>query len=315
MTSALCLVTGGAGFIGSNLVHRLVADGHAVRVLDNLSTGRIENLSGLEGRVDWMQGDLRCAETVRTAMKGVHHVFHLAAIASVQASVEDPVSTHEVNLTGTLHALMAAREAGVQTFVLSSSSAVYGDSPVMPKTETMLPEPLTGYALSKLAGEHYGHIFHALHGLGFFALRYFNVFGPRQNPASHYAAVIPLFIRACLSGQAPLIYGDGQQTRDFTYVEDIVEANLCCLRAPATAAGSVCNVAYGGKITIRELAETIARLVGVAVAPQFLPARPGDIRDSQADSSRARQVLGWNPSYTFEKGLRQTVEWFHAHGG
>jgi len=241
----LQLVTGGAGFIGSNLVRRLVELGARVRVFDDLSSGHLENLAGLEKSVEFVRGDLRDAAAVRAAAAGAAHVFHLGALASVQASVDDPATTHEINVTGTLNVLLAARAAGVRRVVFSSSASIYGDDPQMPKREDMLPAPLSGYALSKLAGEHYGRIFHGLYGLEFFALRYFNVFGPRQDPASHYAAVIPLFMRAYAAGRQPTIYGDGEQTRDFTFVADIVAANLCCLDAPATAAGGVYNVAYG----------------------------------------------------------------------
>ena len=308
-----CLVTGGAGFIGSNLVHRLVRDGARVRVLDNLSSGHRENLAGVAADVEFVLGDLRDAAAVRAAARGVRHVFHIGALASVQASVDDPATTHEINVTGTLNVLLAAREAGVERVVFSSSASVYGDSSEMPKRETMPPAPLTGYALSKLAGEHYGRIFHGLFGLSFFALRYFNVFGPRQDPASHYAAVIPLFMCAYAAGRQPTIFGDGSQTRDFTFVEDIVQANLACLTAPADAAGRVYNVAYGERISILDLAREIAALAGQHCAPQFAPARPGDIHDSQADSTLARQVLGWQPAHTFTAGLRATFDWFVQH--
>ena len=311
-SSPLCLVTGGAGFIGSALVRGLLGRGCRVRVFDDLSSGRPENLAGLEGRIDFVRGDVRDAAAVRDAVRGADTVFHLAAIASVQASVDDPMATHDVNVTGTLNTLIAARDAHVRRYVFTSSSAVYGDSPEMPKRETMLPSPLSGYALSKLAGEHYGTIFKNLYGLPFFALRYFNVFGPRQNPASHYAAVVPLFVRAALAGKSPTIYGDGLQTRDFTYVEDIVSANLCCMDAPDTVSGTVCNVAYGERITVLDLARKIAALAGSSAAPVPLPARPGDIRDSQADSTLARTLLGWTPTWTFDAALRATVDWFRS---
>lgn len=304
------LVTGGAGFIGSNLVRRLAAQGARVRVFDNLSSGHLENLAGLEDSVEFVRGDLRDAAAVRAALRGIRHVFHVAALASVQASVDDPASTHDINVTGTLNVLLAARAAGAERVVFSSSASIYGDSPQMPKREDMLPEPLTGYALSKLAGEHYGRIFHGLYGLGFFALRYFNVFGPRQDPASHYAAVIPLFMRAYAVGRQPTIYGDGGQTRDFTFVEDIVSANLCCLAAPASAAGGVYNVAYGDRVSVNDLAAQIAALAGQPFAPVHEPARPGDIRESQADAARARRVLGWQPAHAFADGLKTTFDWF-----
>ncbi|HAL92314.1 MAG TPA: LPS biosynthesis protein WbpP [Verrucomicrobia bacterium] len=306
----LHLVTGGAGFIGSNLVRRLAGQGAQVRVFDDLSSGHLENLAGLEKSVEFVRGDLRDAAAVRAAMRGVRHVFHVGALASVQASVDDPATTHEVNLTGTLNVLLAAREARVSRVVFSSSASVYGDSPEMPKREDMRPAPLSGYALSKLAGEHYGRIFHGLYGLEFFALRYFNVFGPRQDPASHYAAVIPLFLRAYAAGRQPTIYGDGGQTRDFTYVEDIVSANLCCLSAPAGAAGGVYNVAYGDRVSVNDLAKQIAALAGQPFAPTYVPPRPGDIRESQADSALARRVLGWKPAHTFAGGLAATFDWF-----
>ena len=306
----LQLITGGAGFIGSNLARRLAAQGARVRVFDNLSAGHLENLAGLEKSVEFVRGDLRDAAAVRAALQGVRHVFHIGALASVQASVDDPATTHEVNVTGTLNVLLAARDAGAERVVFSSSASIYGDSPEMPKREDMRPEPLTGYALSKLAGEHYGRIFRGLYGLKFFALRYFNVFGPRQDPASHYAAVIPLFMRAYAAGRQPTIYGDGGQTRDFTYVEDIVSANLACLAAPASAAGGVYNVAYGDRVSVNELAAQIAALAGQPFAPTYAPARSGDIRESQSDSTRARRVLGWQPAHTFADGLRTTYDWF-----
>ena len=305
------LVTGGAGFIGSNLVRRLAGQGARVRVFDDLSSGHLENLAGLEASVEFVRGDLRDAAAVRAALRGAGAVFHFGALASVQASVDDPATTHEVNVTGTLNLLLAARDAGAERVVFSSSASIYGDSPEMPKREGMPPEPLTGYALSKLAGEHYGRIFHGLYGLEFFALRYFNVFGPRQDPASHYAAVIPLFMRAYAAGRQPTIYGDGGQTRDFTFVEDIVSANLCCLAAPKSAAGGVYNVAYGDRVSVNDLAAQIAALAGRPFAPVYAPARSGDIRESQSDSALARRVLGWKPAHTFADGLRATYDWFN----
>ena len=309
--AALHLVTGGAGFIGSNLVRRLAGQGARVRVFDDLSSGHLENLAGLENSVEFVRGDLRDAAAVRDALRGVAHVFHLGALASVQASVDDPAVTHAINVTGTLNVLLAARDAGAERVVFSSSASIYGDAPEMPKREDMLPAPLTGYALSKLAGEHYGRIFHGLYGLKFFALRYFNVFGPRQDPASHYAAVIPLFMRAYAAGRQPTIYGDGEQTRDFTFVEDVVSANLCCLSAPASAAGGVYNVAYGDRVSVNDLARQIAALAGQPFAPTYAPARPGDVRESQADSALARRVLGWEPEHAFADGLRATYDWFN----
>lgn len=307
------LVTGGAGFIGSNLVHRLVREGRPVRVLDNFATGRRANLSGLEGRIELREADLRDPAAVRDAVAGVRCVIHFGALPSVQRSVEDPAATNEINVTGTLNLLLAARDARVERFVFSSSSSVYGDTAELPKREDMTPRPLSPYALSKLAGEHYCRIFHRLYGLPTFALRYFNVFGPRQNPQSAYAAVIPLFIRALLRGEPCTINGDGGQTRDFTYVDDVVEANLRCCAAPPSAAGAEYNVAWGNRTSLLELAALLGRITGAEARTVHRPARAGDVRDSQADATRARTLLGWSPGVTFEEGLRRTVAWFREH--
>ena len=303
------LVTGGAGFIGSNLVHRLVREGRSVRVLDNFATGRRENLSGIEGKIELHECDLRDASAVRDAVKNVRHVIHFGALPSVQRSVEDPLSSNEVNVTGTLNLLIAARDEKVSRFVFSSSSSVYGDTPTLPKREDMTPAPLSPYALSKLAGEHYCRIFHRLYGLPTFALRYFNVFGPRQNPRSQYAAVIPLFINALSRGEPCSLNGEGTQTRDFTFVDDVVGANLCCCRAPESAAGGVYNVAWGNRTSLRELVAMLQKIIGTSVPSVHAPARAGDVRDSQADSALARTVLGWSPAVSFEEGLRRTVAW------
>ncbi|MFC1462480.1 SDR family oxidoreductase [Verrucomicrobiota bacterium] len=304
------LVTGGAGFIGSNIVRRLLDQGQTVRVLDDLSTGRIENLDGVRDGIDFIEGDIRSAGTVAAAVNGVTNVLQLAALPSVVRSVEDPVKSNDVNVCGTLAMLVAARDAGVKRFVFSSSSSVYGDTEVLPKQEDMKPMPLSPYAAQKLMGEHYCRIFHSLYGLETFVLRYFNVFGPRQNPASQYAAVIPLFIEALRSDRAPVIYGDGGQTRDFTYVDDIVKANICCCAAPAEGAGGVYNVARGDRVSVNKLAETLMSIMGKDMEPRHEAARPGDVRDSQADSIRARSILGWDSETMFDEGLRKTVEYF-----
>jgi UDP-glucose 4-epimerase len=309
----LMLVTGGAGFIGSNCVRALLERGHAVRVLDSFATGRRCNLDDLAADIELHEGDLRDVEAVQRAVAGVQMVFHFGALPSVQRSVEDPATTHEVNVTGTLNLLLAARDAGVERLVLSSSSSVYGDTPTLPKQEDMLPHPLSPYALSKLAGEHYLRIFHHLYGLKTFSLRYFNVFGPRQDPKSHYAAVIPLFIDALRQGKPVQIDGDGGQTRDFTYVADVVAGNLACMTAPDAAAGGVYNIAWGYRTSINELAGEIARLLDVPLQTVQRPPRAGDVRDSQADSSRARELLGWQPTVPFEAGLQQTIDWFAAN--
>ncbi|MBU0678306.1 MAG: SDR family oxidoreductase [Verrucomicrobia bacterium] len=304
------LVTGGGGFIGSNIVHKLVSDGSSVRVLDNFSTGRRENLAGLESSIDLVVGDLRNVDDLQRAVDGVRFVLHLGALGSVVRSVEDPFTSNEVNVTGTLNLLIAARDAGVDRFVFSSSSSVYGDTPTLPKREDMTPNPLSPYALNKLTGEHYCRIFHRLYGLKTFALRYFNVFGPRQDPGSQYAAVIPLFVDAFKNERPPTIDGDGEQTRDFTFVADVIAGNLCCCTAPEDAAGGVYNLAWGYRTSINELAAKISAIMGKNIPPLHGKPRPGDVRDSQADSTRARELLGWNPSVPFDEGLARTVEWF-----
>ncbi|MEI6970075.1 MAG: SDR family oxidoreductase [bacterium] len=304
------LVTGGAGFIGSNLVAALVKSGHKVRILDNFATGRPENLRGLRSSVEVIKGDIRDLATGRRAVKGIKYVFHQAALASVPRSVADPLTSNQVNVDGTLNMLVAARDEGVERFMFASSSSVYGDTLVLPKREDMIPSPLSPYAAQKLAGEHYCRMFFTLYGLQTYALRYFNVFGPRQDPASQYAAVIPLFLGAIRDGKGPRIYGDGKQTRDFTFVDDVVAANLCCCKAPAKHAGGVFNVACGRRITVNALANGLIKAMGSNVKPVHVPERQGDIRDSQADSTRARKLLGWKPSVDFDEGLRRTVEWF-----
>jgi nucleoside-diphosphate-sugar epimerase len=308
--SSRYLVTGGAGFIGSNLVRQLLARGDTVRVLDNFSTGRRENLDELADRIEVVEGDLRSDDDVRRAMANVRYVLHLGALGSVSRSVQDPMTTHEVNATGTLRVLIAARDAGVERVVLSSSSSVYGNTPVLPKQEDMTPTPLSPYALSKLSGEHHARLFFTLYGLRTYSLRYFNVFGPRQNPKSQYAAVIPLFVDALRAGQPPTIHGDGEQTRDFTYVDDVIAANLACCVAPEAAAGGVFNVAWGNRISVKELARRIGQLVGREIAPVHQAPRVGDVRDSQADATRAHQLLGWQPRVSFADGLQRTVDWF-----
>lgn len=304
------LVTGGAGFIGSNIVTTLVGEGRSVRVLDDLSTGRLANLDGVRDRIDLIQGDIRDPATAARAAKGARFVLHLGAMPSVIRSVEDPATANDVNIRGTLNMLLAARDAGVERFVFSSSSSVYGESPTLPKREDMVPMPLSPYALHKLAGEHYCRMFHSLYGLKTFSLRYFNVFGPRQNPKSHYAAVIPLFIEALRTGGQIRIFGDGGQTRDFTFVEDIVRANLACCQAGEQAAGGVYNAAKGSRISVLELARLLMKISGRTVEIAYLPARAGEVRDSEADPALARASLGWEVRVPLEEGLRRTVEWF-----
>ena len=309
--SAEYLVAGGAGFIGSNCVHELVRQGKSVRVLDSLSTGRMVNLEGILDQIEFVEGDIRDPDVAASATAGVRCVLFFAALPSVSRSVEEPVLSNEINVDGLLNMLMASRDGGVERFVFSSSSSVYGDTPVLPKQEDMTPQPLSPYALQKLTGEHYCRVFHELYGLNTFSLRYFNVFGPRQDPASDYAAVIPLFISAARERRAPVIHGDGGQTRDFTFVDDVVRANLCCCEAPLEAAGGVYNVAWGNRTSILELAQMILHECGAGdIAPDHVERRAGDVRDSQADSTRARETLGWNPQVQFAEGLQKTIEWF-----
>jgi len=309
MDMANYLVTGGAGFIGSNIVHALVKKGKKVRILDDFSTGKRENLRELEDKVEIVEGTICNLATCRLAVEGIKYVFHEAALPSVPRSVKDPLTSNEINIGGTLNMLVAARDAKVDRFMFASSSSVYGDTPVLPKREDMPPGPLSPYAVNKLTGEHYCRIFHSLYGLKTYILRYFNVFGPRQDLHSHYAAVIPLFVSAVKRNVSPTIFGDGNQTRDFTFIDDVVSGNLCCCKAPEKGAGQVYNLACGGRITVNDLANNIIKIMGSKVKPVHLPPRAGDVRDSQADSRRARRILGWKPSGKFEDGLRSTVEW------
>jgi nucleoside-diphosphate-sugar epimerase len=308
------LVTGGAGFIGSNVVRRLAAEGRSVRVLDDFSTGRAENIRDLGENVEFIEGDITDERVVRAAVAGARHVLHLAAVPSVSRSVEDPATTNRVNVCGTLRLLLAARDAGVKRFVFSSSSSVYGDTPELPKREDMTPMPLSPYAAQKLTGEHYCRVFQRLYRLPTFILRYFNVYGPRQNPRSQYAAVIPLFVEAFRKGRSPVIYGDGEQTRDFTFVDDVVRANLLCCAAPARLAGVAYNICGGTRTTVNRLAAALGGLTGSRSKPVHRAARPGDIRHSQGDGARARKALGWLAGVGLEEGLCRTVDFFLRAG-
>ncbi len=307
-----CLVTGGAGFIGSNLVLELLRRGWSVRVLDNLSTGRLQNLDPVLDQIDFIQGDVRNRQDVDRAVKGVDFVFHQAALPSVPRSVKDPMSTNEVNVTGTLNLLLAARDLGVRRVVIASSSSVYGNNPVLPKTEELKPCPASPYAVSKLAQELYAVNFWKLYELSTVCLRYFNVFGPRQDPQSQYAAVIPRFITALLFDQRPVIYGDGNQSRDFTFVADVVKANILAAEAEGVD-GEIFNVARGGSITINNLLELLIEITGADVAAVYQEPRPGDVRHSRADITKAQRLLGYVPRYGLRKGLEETVKWFQEH--
>jgi len=312
---ALFLVTGGGGFIGSNLAEAILENGDSVRVLDDFSTGRRENLDEAPawartggGTFEVVEGDIRDADTCRAATEGADYVLHQAAIPSVQRSIEDPASSNAVNVTGTLNLLLAARDAGVKRFVSASSSSLYGESEVLPKVETMTPRPISPYALQKLAGETYCRLFHSLWNVPTVALRYFNVFGPRQDPGSEYSAVVPRFVTAIKTGKRPIIYGDGEQTRDFTFINNAVRANLQACEAGKAALGEAYNVACGFRISLNRLVEILAGLAGVPVEPEYAAPRPGDIRDSLADISKAGELMGFRPEVGVDEGLRRVWE-------
>ncbi len=304
-----CVITGGAGFIGSNLVEALLAAGDEVVVLDDFSTGRRQNIASFASDITLLEGDIRDEALLDEAFADAEVVFHQAALPSVARSVEDPASTHDVNAGGTLKVLLAAKKAGVRRVVSASSSSVYGDTPILPKVESMAPSPLSPYAVSKLAAENYCRIFPSLYGLETVSLRYFNVFGPRQDPKSHYAAVVPIFITRLLTGQAVTIEGDGGQSRDFTFIENVVQANLLAASTPA-ASGGVFNVGVGRANTILELYEAICDVTGIDSSPHHGPVRPGDVRHSLADISRAREILGYDPTVQMREGLEKTIDSF-----
>jgi nucleoside-diphosphate-sugar epimerase len=312
------LVTGGAGFIGSNLTEALLSAGHRVRVLDNFLTGKRENIEGLAGRFgdsfELMEGDLRDPVATRKATDGVEYILHQGALPSVPRSVADPVLSNAINVGGTVNLLLAARDAGVRRVVFAASSSAYGDTPELPKRESMTPNPKSPYAAQKLAGEHYMRIFCEVYGLETVSLRYFNVFGPRQDPASMYAAVIPRFITSVLSNKAPTIFGDGLQTRDFTYIDNVVEANLLACEAPTAACGKMVNIACGERVSLLDILELVYGLAARRVTPEFEPSRPGDVRDSLADISLARDLLGYSPKIAFPVGLSRTFDYFRAQG-
>jgi len=305
------LVTGGAGFIGSHLVEYLVDHGHRVVVLDDFSTGRRENLEGMRARIELIEGTVTDTATCARACRGVDFVLHQAALASVPRSLRDPVATHHANATGTLHVLLAARDARVKRVVYAASSSAYGNTAELPKHESMVPRPLSPYAVSKLAGEQYCRALAASFGIETVALRYFNIFGPRQDPNSQYAAVVPKFIVSAQNGEGPVIYGDGEQTRDFTFVANAVRANMLACIAPArTCCGEVFNVGCGARISVNALWHRIAAHLKCAAQPHYVPSRAGDVRDSLASLQRSGQFLGYSPVATLDDGLRRTVEWF-----
>jgi len=304
----LYLVTGGAGFIGSNIAEALVRRGDRVRILDDFSTGRRENLSPLSG-VEVVEGDLRDPDAVRRAVAGVDGVFHEAALRSVPRSVDDPLSSNEVNVTGTLVLLLACREARVRRLVYASSSSVYGDDPTLPKVETLPTQPISPYAVSKLAAEHYCQTFARLYGLETVSLRYFNVFGPRQNPESKYSAVIPRFLAQALAGEPLEVHGDGEQSRDFTYIDNVVRGNLLAMETPGVS-GEVFNVACGSRHSLLAIADAIADFLGRKLPRTHVASRPGDVKHTLADISKAERLLGYRPIVDFATGMQRTCEYF-----
>ena len=303
----LAVVTGGAGFIGSNLVDALLAEGHRVRVLDNFSTGHLSNLAHVADDIELVEGDLRSYERVAYAVRGAEVVFHQGALPSVPRSVQDPITSSEVNVGGTLNVLLAARDAGARRVVFASSSSIYGDLPGLPRVETLPVAPMAPYAVSKLAAEHFCHVAHKVYGLETVSLRYFNVFGARQDPNSHYSAVIPRFITAIRAGRAPRIFGTGAQSRDFTHISNVVRANMLAAHAP-DAVGLPVNIATGGSHSLLDLVAMICSIVGRTVVPDHAPPRVGDVMQSWASIERAREVLGYEPEVGFEEGLRRTAE-------
>jgi UDP-glucose 4-epimerase len=304
------VVTGGAGFIGSAIVRRLIEEGaRRIVVIDNLLTGHEHNLEEVRPSIEFQRADIRNYDEIAPLVRGAAVVFHEAAIPSVPRSIDDPLPSHEVNINGTFNVLRAAREGGAGRVVYAASSSAYGDTDVLPKVESMLPRPKSPYALQKLVGEYYCNIFHGVYGLETVALRYFNVYGPRQDPGSPYSGVLSLFMRAILERRAPTIYGDGEQSRDFTYVEDVADLNLKAARAP-NAAGKMFNAGNGCRVTLNQAWAMLERLEGVAIPALYGPPRAGDVRDSQADTTAARLELGHAPRFTFEEGMRRTLDWY-----
>jgi len=310
------LVTGGAGFIGSNLTEALLSAGHKVRILDNFLTGKRENIAGYAERFgdafELFEGDLRDLAATRKACDGVEYVLHQGALPSVPRSVADPILSNEINVGGTVNLLVAARDAGIRRVVFAASSSAYGDTPELPKRETMTPNPKSPYAAQKLAGEHFMRIFFEVYGLETVCLRYFNVFGPKQDPKSMYAAVIPRFITSVVTGKPPTVYGDGLQTRDFTYIDNVIEANIRACNAPRAACGKVVNIACGERISLLDILEAVYGLAGRRVIPYFEPSRPGDVRDSLADITQAKDLLGYSPKVAFTVGLSRTFGFFRG---
>ncbi len=305
------VVTGGAGFIGSNTVDELVRRGHSVVVLDDLSSGKEENLSEIRNKITLIKGSITDIEVVRKAMHEAEYVLHLAARTSVPRSVKDPIETNKINIEGTLNVLVAAKDMKVKRVVFAASSSAYGETPTLPKVETMQPEPISPYGVTKYVGELYGQTFGRCYGLETVSLRYFNIFGPRQDPSSPYSGVLAKFCTAYLEDTPPVVFGDGEQTRDFTYVENAVQANLLACEAPSVS-GKVFNVGTGGRTSLNEVLKALGKITGKTLEAKYEPARDGDIRDSQADISQAREYLGYHPLVDFEEGLSSTFEWYRS---
>jgi nucleoside-diphosphate-sugar epimerase len=305
------LVTGGAGFIGSNTVDELVRRGHSVVVLDDLSSGKEDNVAEIRNKITFIKGSITDIEIVRKAMHEAEYVLHLAARTSVPRSVKDPIETNKINIDGTLNVLVSAKELKVKRVVFAASSSVYGETATLPKVETMQPEPISPYGVTKYVGELYGQTFGRCYGLENVALRYFNIFGPRQDPSSPYSGVLAKFCTSYLEETPPVVFGDGEQTRDFTYVDNAVQANLLACEAP-NASGKVFNVGTGGRISLNEVLHALGKITGKTLEAKYEPPREGDIRDSQADISQAKELLGYDPQVSFEEGLSRTFEWYRS---
>lgn len=303
------LVTGGAGFIGSNISEELIKKGYDVVVLDNFATGKKSNLRSFEKNIEIIEGDIRSYMQVEKAVKGVEIILHQAALPSVPRSIQDPITSNEVNTSGTLNILNAAKENNVKRVVFASSSSVYGDNPILPKEENMLANPLSPYAVSKLAAEKYCNVFTRIYGLETIALRYFNVFGPKQDPNSQYSAVIPKFIKSILNDERPVIYGDGEQSRDFTYIANVIEGNMLAAFTPCES-GIVMNCACHGQITLNQLVNSINKILGKNIEPIYMEPRAGDIKHSFASIDKIKEILGFEPVVNFEEGLKNTIDWF-----
>ncbi|MFT5368847.1 MAG: nucleoside-diphosphate-sugar epimerase [Candidatus Latescibacterota bacterium] len=306
-----CLVTGGAGFIGSNLVKALLEQGHSVRVLDNFSTGKRENLGPYQDRIELIEGDIRSYHIVHEAARDIEVIFHQGALPSVPRSINDPITSNQVNVEGTLNILNAARDTGVRRVMYASSSSIYGENPALPKREDMMPQPISPYAVSKLAGEKYCQVFAHTYNLETVCMRYFNVFGRGQDPKSQYAAVVPRFITAFLDGSVITVHGDGEQSRDFTFIDNVIQANILAATAPK-ASGEVFNIACNARMSLNQMLSHIRNYTENDTEVAYGPSRSGDVKHSQADIQKARDILGYNPQVSAEMGLRLSVEWYRA---